>query len=60
MTKNAYLRFEWHPEDYPDVELEFDIDEDPSCLEVIDYFKKFLIAMSFPSQTVEEKFTSNI
>jgi len=59
MTKNAYLKFEWHPKDYPDVELEFYIDENPSCEEALDYFKRFLVAMSFDPLTVE-KFTSNI
>ena len=55
MMKNATLRMVWEPEDYPSVDMEFTVDEDMPMEDFIDYFKKFLSAVSFPPDLIEER-----
>jgi len=59
MMKNATLRMVWEPEDYPSVDMEFTVDEDMPMEDFIDYFKKFLSAVSFPSNLVEERLSND-
>lgn len=53
--KNATLRMVWEPEDYPNVDMEFTVDEDMPLEDFIDYFKKFLSTVSFPASLIEER-----
>ena len=52
--KNAYLRFVFEPQDYSEVDLTFHCNEDLTYDELLDYFKRFAIAMSYSSKTVYE------
>lgn len=51
--KNAALIFSFYPDDYPGISLTFNCNEDLSMSELVDFFKRFAIAMSFSPQTVE-------
>lgn len=51
-TKNATLRFVWEPDDYQEVDMSFRCDEDMTFFELVDFFKKFAIAMSYSPETV--------
>ena len=52
--KNAYLRFVFEPQNYPEVDLTFHCNEDLTYDELLDYFKRFAMAMSYSSKTVYE------
>lgn len=52
--KNATLSFSFYPEHYPDVDLSFHCNEDLSFDELVDYFKRFAVAMSYSPQTIEK------
>lgn len=54
MEKNATVNFSFRSEDYPDVDLSFDCNEDLTMSELVDFFKRFAVAMSFSSKTVED------
>ena len=54
MEKNATVNFNFRSEDYPDVDLSFDCNEDLTMSDLVDFFKRFAIAMSFSPQTVED------
>ena len=54
MEKNATINFSFRSEDYPDVDLSFDCNEDLTMSDLVDFFKRFAIAMSFSPQTVED------
>lgn len=54
MEKNATVNFSFRSEDYPDVDLSFECNEDIIMSELVDFFKRFAIAMSFSPQTVED------
>lgn len=54
MEKNATVNFSFRSEDYPDVDLSFDCNEDLTMSNLVDFFKRFAIAMSFSPQTVED------
>lgn len=57
--KNATLRMVWEPEDYPNVDMEFTVDEDMPLEDFIEYFKKFLSAVSFPNTLIEQRFSDD-
>lgn len=52
--KNATISFSFYPEHYPDVDLSFHCNEDLSFDELVDYFKRFAVAMSYSPQTIEK------
>jgi hypothetical protein len=52
--KNATLNFTFYPEHYPDVDLTFHCNEDLSFQELLDFFRRFALAMSFSPQTVKD------
>ena len=52
--KNATINFGFYSKDYPDVYLSFYCNEDLDMKELVDYFKRFAIAMSFSPKTVED------
>lgn len=52
--KNAYLRFVFEPQHYSEIDLTFHCNEDLTYDELLDYFKRFAIAMSYSSKTVYE------
>lgn len=54
MEKNARLRFQFDPEDYPGVDLEFECNEDLTFNELVSFFRRFAIAMSYSPATVED------
>lgn len=54
MEKNATVNFSFRSEDYPDVDLSFDCNEDLTMSDLVNFFKRFAIAMSFSPQTVED------
>ena len=54
MEKNASLHFWFQPEDYPSVDLTFDCNEDLSFSELVSFFRKFAIAMSFSPATIDK------
>ena len=56
MNKNASLSFTFHPENYADVDLTFYCSEDLSFDELLDFFKRFAIAMSFTPETIKNYF----
>lgn len=49
MTKNATLKFIFEPDGYPDVNLEFRCDRDLSYDELVDFFKRFAVAVGYCS-----------
>ena len=53
-TKNATLSFTFYPTHYPDVDLTFHCSEDLSFQELLDFFKRFAMAMSFSPETIEK------
>ena len=53
-TKNATLRFVWEPDDYPEVDMTFRCDEDMTFSELIDFFKRFAIAMTYSPQVIDK------
>lgn len=59
MMKNATLRMVWEPEDYPSVDMEFTVDEDTPLEDFIDYFKRFLFAVSFPNTLIEKRLSDD-
>jgi len=52
--KNATLSFSFYPEYYPEIDLTFHCSEDLSMSELVSFFRRFAIAMSFTPQTVED------
>lgn len=58
--KNATLSFSFYPEHYPDVDVTFHCSEDFTFSELLDYFKRFAIALSFNPETVEKYFNNEI
>lgn len=59
MVKNATLRMVWEPEDYPNVDIEFTVDEDMPLEDFVDYFKRFLVAVSFPNTLIEKRLSDD-
>lgn len=53
-NKNATISFCFYPEHYADVDLSFHCNEDLSFDELVDYFKRFAVAMSYSPQTIEK------
>ena len=54
MEKNASLRFVCDPRDYEEVDLQFEWNEDLTFSELVSFFKRFCIAMSYAPETVEK------
>ena len=54
MEKNATVNFSFRSEDYPDVDLSFECNEDITMSELVNFFRRFAIAMSFSPKTVED------
>ena len=52
--KNATLSFSFYPEHYPEIDLTFHCSEDLTMGELVSFFRRFAIAMSFTPQTVED------
>lgn len=52
--KNATLNFSFYPEHYPDVELTFHCSEDLTMSELVNFFRRFAIALSFSPKTIED------
>lgn len=55
-AKNATLSFSFYPdpEHHPDIDLTFHCSEDLSFQELLDFFKRFAMAMSFSPETIEK------
>lgn len=53
-NKNATISFSFYPEDYSDVDLSFHCSEDLDFEELLSYFRRFAIALSFSPATVEK------
>jgi hypothetical protein len=58
-NKNATLSFSFYSDDYPDIDLTFHCDENLTMEELIDYFKRFVYAMSFSSEAIEKYFSKD-
>ena len=54
MKKNARLRFQFDPEDYPEVDLEFEVNEDLTFDELVNFFKRFAYVMGYSEKTIEK------
>lgn len=52
-NKNATLSFSFYPEDYADVDLTFHCDEDLTFEELLSYFRRFAIALTFSQETID-------
>jgi len=52
--KNATLNFSFYSDDYPDVDLSFQCSEDLTLNELISFFRRFAIALSFSPKSVED------
>lgn len=52
---NARINFSFYSDNYPDIDLTFNCNEDLAFCELLDYFRRFAIAMSF-SPTIIEKY----
>ena len=52
-NKNATLSFSFYPENYPDVDLTFHCDEDLTFTELLNYFRRFAIALTFSQETID-------
>ena len=59
MEKNARLRLQFDPEDYPSVDLEFEVNEDLTLFELLDFFKKFAYAMGYCVGPIEKFIDEN-
>lgn len=53
-NKNATVSFSFYPEDYPDVDLTFHCNEDLDFEELLGYFRRFAIALSFSPVTIDK------
>ena len=53
-SKNATLSFSFYPESYPDVDLTFHCDEDLTLEELVDYFRRFVIALEYSPESVDK------
>lgn len=53
-AKNATIGFSFYPEHYPDVDLTFHCSEDLTMSELISFFRRFAIALSFSPKTIED------
>ena len=54
MEKNASIHFWFQSEDYPNVDLTFDCNEDLSFDELVGFFRKFAFAMSYHPNTIDK------
>ena len=54
--KNAMLTFGLYPEDYPDIFLSFNCSEYLNFEDLIDFFKRFAVAIGYSSELVDEAF----
>ena len=52
--KNAILSFNFSPKSYPDVYLSFNCSEDLTMNELVSFFRRFAIALSFSPKSVED------
>lgn len=52
-NKNATLSFSFYSEDYADVDLTFHCDEDLTFEELLSYFRRFAIALTFSQETID-------
>ena len=52
--KNATLSFSFYPEHYSDVDLTFHCNEDLDFEELLSYFRRFALALSFSQGTVDK------
>ena len=55
-NKNATLNFSFYPEDYPDVDLTFHCSEDLTMSELVSFFRRFAIALSFSPKSIDDYF----
>jgi len=53
-NKNATISFSFYPEDYADVDLTFRCSEDLDFGELLSYFRRFAIALSFSPTTIDK------
>ena len=53
-VRNATLTFQWEPEDYDHVWMEFNMNEDSSIEELTEKFKAFLVAMTWSPSLTDE------
>ena len=53
-AKNATLSFSFYPEHYSDVDLTFHCSEDLTMSELVNFFRRFAIALSFSPKTIED------
>ena len=53
-NKNAVLTFSFYPEHYPNINLTFNCDEDLEFSTLVDYFRRFALAMTYSSKTIDE------
>ena len=54
MNKNASLSFSFRPENYADVDLTFYCNEDLDFNKLLDFFKRFAIAMGFDPESIKK------
>lgn len=54
MDKNATLSFSFYPKHYSDVDLTFHCNEDLNFEELLSYFRRFALALSFSQETVDK------
>lgn len=52
--KNAVLSFDFRSKNYPNVYLSFDCSEDLTMSELVSFFRRFAIALSFSPKSVED------
>lgn len=53
-NKTATINFSYYPTHYPDVDVTFRCDEDLNFSELVDYFRRFALAMSYSPTTVDK------
>ena len=51
--KNAMLTFGFYSEDCPDIFLSFNCSEDLIFDELVDFFKRFAVAMGYENEIIE-------
>lgn len=50
------LTFGFYSKDYPDVYLSFNCPEDLNLEDLVDFFKRFAVAIGYASETIERVF----